>query len=54
MQDLTVFLVLECKDKLLHHFGISQVRHQLFPSPAAMVPDRSTCSVVSGMKRKQN
>ena len=52
MQDLTVFLVLECKDKLLHHFGISQVRHQLFPSPAAMVPDRSR--VVSVMKRKRN
>ena len=52
MQDFTVLLALEWKGKLLHHIGISQVRHQLFVSSAAMVPDRS--SVVNGMKRKQD
>ena len=52
MQVFTVFLALKRKGKLLHHRGFSQVRHQLFLSPAAMVPGRS--NVVSGMKTKQN
>ena len=51
MQVFTVFLALECKGKLLHHHGISQVRHQLFLSPVAMVPDGSN---VSGIKANEN